>query len=137
MQADVFLNNHPEFVLCEVCGETSKHTAPGFLFPGCVHPEIVRCRRFYPHISRGEGQFFALFRRTSGGGGTINYKSVAEPVKKPDLEVVRSFFKDTLGKCDFEFALHDGCVCILPDFPVPPYAVFSAGVWFYQSYPCR
>ena len=129
MQIDSFLHRHPEFELCEVEGEVIDHTVPGVLFPGCRHSEITRCRRFYPHISRGEGQFFALMRKPEGGEGAVNYKSSAKAPSKADLEAVRAFFKDTLGSSEYEFSLHDGHICILPGFPVPPYATFGAGVF--------
>lgn len=58
-----FLHTHPDFSLCEVPQAVRDVTAPGVQPPqgGLIHPEY--CRRFYPHLAAGEGQFMALLRR--------------------------------------------------------------------------
>ena len=64
-----FLKAHPDFTLCEVPQAVAAVTAPGVQPPqgGLAHPEY--CRRFYPHLAAGEGQFMALLRRSENAEG--------------------------------------------------------------------
>ena len=60
MLIDDFLNEHPDFELVEVKKEVRENTADGIFFDGCRTENIHFARRFYPHISKGEGQFMAV-----------------------------------------------------------------------------
>ena len=53
-----FLDGHPEFEIIPAAEKVRKHTADGIDLPGCGY-DMTLARRFYPHISPGEGQFFA------------------------------------------------------------------------------
>lgn len=55
-----FLRSHPDFRLVPVNERVRKVTADGLTEYG---EEMRLCRRFYPHVSRGEGQFIALLER--------------------------------------------------------------------------
>lgn len=63
-----FLAAHSDFSLCEVPQAVRDVTSPGVQPPqgSLAHPEY--CRRFYPHLAPGEGQFMALLRRTNEFG---------------------------------------------------------------------
>ncbi|MDD6011599.1 MAG: RsmB/NOP family class I SAM-dependent RNA methyltransferase, partial [Oscillospiraceae bacterium] len=60
LTVDAFLQRHPEFELVPVKDTVRKVTADGVFFDGCRCANIKECRRFYPHLARGEGQFMAL-----------------------------------------------------------------------------
>ena len=62
---DEFLCNHPEFELVEVNERVKACTAEGIAFDGCRCKNIGYTRRFYPHISKGEGQFMAVLHNIS------------------------------------------------------------------------
>ena len=128
MQIDSFLSRHGEFELCRVSEEVEKATSPGVCFEGCGREDIGKCRRFYPHISRGEGQFMALMRKKEGSFAGVTYKDSTLPLSKSEEETVRGFFKDNLTVTDFKLRKYRDNILIAPDFPVPPFAVFAAGV---------
>ncbi len=60
MLIDDFLSDHPEFELIPVKKEVADSTSDGIFFDGCKSENITCCRRFYPHKSKGEGQFMAV-----------------------------------------------------------------------------
>ena len=60
MTVDAFLQSHPEFELVKVRDEVIESTADGIFFDGCKTENIHFARRFYPHKSKGEGQFMAV-----------------------------------------------------------------------------
>ena len=53
---------YPDFLLIPVSHEINEITANGVNFEGSKH-DMTPCRRFYPHLSPGEGQFVALLER--------------------------------------------------------------------------
>ncbi|MBE6583841.1 MAG: NOL1/NOP2/sun family putative RNA methylase [Ruminococcaceae bacterium] len=56
------LDNYPEFELIDVSERLKMITSDGVTLENCEH-DMTKTRRFYPHVSRGEGQFIALFRK--------------------------------------------------------------------------
>jgi len=64
MVIDSFLQNHPEFRIVPVNERVKNCTADGIAFNGCVCENIGFARRFYPHKSKGEGQFMAVLHNT-------------------------------------------------------------------------
>ena len=129
MQIDSFLDRHPGYSLCEISGSLLCHTAPGITFDGCKHTEITRCRRFYPHISRGEGQFAAILRREEGALAAYPLKGCGFDLSRAEEKTVKDFLSDNLTviPCD-RLSIVGKNVCLMPDFPLPPRAVFSAGI---------
>ncbi len=95
MLIDSFLSDHPEFELLEVNKRVIDSTVDGIFFEGCNTANISHCRRFYPHISKGEGQFMALLHCTSGHTETFRKKS--EGKKEKTDPVVTDFLKNTLA----------------------------------------
>ncbi len=96
MVIDSFLSEHPDFELIEVKESVKKHTADGIFFEGCKCRNINFTRRFYPHISKGEGQFMAVLHNTAS-----SYNQKTQPAKKEKIDnVVFDFLKDTLIEFD-------------------------------------
>ena len=100
MLIDSFLGDHPEFELLEVNERVINSTSDGIFFEGCNTPEISRCRRFYPHISKGEGQFMALLHCTAEY--TESTKRKSEGKKEKTDPVVTDFLKSILTDYDTE-----------------------------------
>lgn len=98
MLIDAFLSDHPEFELLEVNRRVIDSTADGIFFEGCSTPGISRCRRFYPHISKGEGQFMALLHCTAGY--TESAKRKSEGKKDKTDPVAADFLNITLTDYD-------------------------------------
>ena len=124
---DWFLENYPEFELVRVTERVEKSTCDGIKFTGCRSENLDLCRRFYPHKSRGEGQFMAVLHNTNSGGF-----SVPKSRKKSGKidSVITDFLGDALVGYDGEKVLiHKGNpVYFDPDFSVDGVTVFACGV---------
>ncbi len=126
MVIDSFLSSHPEFELVRVKKEVEGATCDGIAFKGCKCENIGFARRFYPHISKGEGQFMAVLHSTYE-------KRQSTPLKKENIKVdktVFDFLDGTLTDYDKEkVTVYNGNpVYFTPDFPVKKGTAFSCGV---------
>lgn len=126
MVIDDFLKRHTEFEIFPVKKEVQDATCDGISFQNCECQNIRFARRFYPHKSRGEGQFMALLHH--------NGEKNAAPAKRektPKIEdAVYEFLDDTLlGYKRENVRLYNGnIVYFTPDFAVPEKAAFCLGV---------
>ncbi len=127
---DEFLANNPDFTLIEVKEELRRVTSDGIVFKGAFSSELSKCRRFYPHVSRGEGQFIALMQRTSLADPEINYKDAAKPLSRAEREATYAFFRENLKEIPRGRVVKHGenIVLISHGCPLMPKSVFSAGV---------
>lgn len=132
MQADAFLSRHPEFELIPVSKEVQSATAEGYIFDGCVHESIKHTRRFYPHLSKGEGQFIALFRKNESHAQAKKDKYKSPLLKPSDLEMkmFSDFIKKTIDGFDFSkvYKYNENLVYIDFDAKIPSKKVFACGV---------
>ncbi len=100
MVVDSFLKEHPEFELVPVKAAVQECTADGIMFEGCECENISRARRFYPHLSKGEGQFAAVLKSTLSADFTpLRKKDKKEKAEKVD-PIVFDFLDDTLERYD-------------------------------------
>lgn len=126
-----FLTKHGDFEIICAKEEIIKATHDGINRRGEDGECLKRCRRFYPHVSGGEGQFLAILRRKNcGDTPTILYKTKEKPLEKSEKNIVDSFIRSTLksppdARC---VRVGDNIVLISHGVPVPPSSVFSAGV---------
>ena len=128
---DAFLKRHPDFHLSRVKEAVEKRTRDGIRFDGITAENIEYCRRVYPHILDGEGQFIALFERDENDeGGEFLYKDATQPLSKKETAEIEKFFKDNLTKRpDGRLAKYgENIVLISHGIPVLPRSVFMAGV---------
>ncbi len=132
MTVDSFLAENPEFSLVDVPKKLHEATADGIVFDGAKCTELSKCRRFYPHISKGEGQFVALMKKSENAGGlpTILYKTAEKPLKKDELSVVQKFFFDNFtavpkGRIS---KVGENILIIPHSCPIPERSVFMGGV---------
>lgn len=121
-----FLDTFPDFSLLPVSDSVAAVTVNGMAING---RDLSRCRRFYPHVSPGEGQFIALLQRAPDSRATSPQKDSFTPLTRTETAVVEAFFKDTLQQ------IPQGRLCRLgdkiflsPNCPLPPRGVFAAGV---------
>jgi 16S rRNA C967 or C1407 C5-methylase (RsmB/RsmF family)/NOL1/NOP2/fmu family ribosome biogenesis protein len=130
MVVDEFLSTHPDFYLTDATERVRAVTADGVTFDGAISRDLSKCRRFYPHVSRGEGQFVAVMRWRSEICATFNYKDNATVPKRDILDTVEAFFRDNLVKRPEGRILKvsENIVLISHGCPVLPYSVFSSGV---------
>ena len=127
MVIDSFLESHPEFELIEVNDEVKKNTADGISFDGCKCSNIAYTRRFYPHKSKGEGQYMAVLHNTN------DYASHSSPKpfrKEKTDKAVSDFLKETLISFNEENVrmYNSTPVYISCDIEIPKGTAFSCGV---------
>ena len=132
MLVDSFLKENEDFTLVEVKEELKRATSDGIVFSGEADKSLILTRRFYPHISRGEGQFIALMRRIGGKKATqtILYKDASQLPSKAEVCAIDKFFKENLTKAPEGKVIKVGENLVLSEHgvPIPPRSVFSAGV---------
>ncbi len=140
-----FLDNFSDFELVNVTPELQKITSDGINYDGCKY-DMTKTRRFYPHISKGEGQFVAVFERVCGDSGDISNdhshkkdkkkKAPQERNNRADAELISEaelFLKENLREgyaenVKYELIALGGKAYLKPDVALPPYGVFAAGV---------
>lgn len=127
MTVDGFLKNHPEFELAPVNEKVRENTVDGISFDGCECENIGFTRRFYPHKSRGEGQFMAVLRNTLEP--STDYIAKKASKTKTD-SILKDFLDDVLSDYDeSDVMIYNGNpVYFTPDFEVPKGAAFCCGV---------
>ena len=132
MQVYELLRRHEELSLVPVKAKIAANTANGIDFTGGECPELELCRRFYPHVSPGEGQFIALFKKNgvSAKKQSILYKDASTVPSKAELAAYEGFVKESLTERPAgRLARLGERLVILPEgVTVPPRSVFSAGV---------
>ena len=138
-----FLDNFGDFELVDVSEGLKEVTSDGIMLDTHTY-DMKKTRRFYPHVSKGEGQFIALFkRRLSEAEGVASVskkdkkkKSSVEKIAKADIELVaeaEKFLRENL-RSGFENGVKytlialNGRAYLKPDVELPPYSVFAAGV---------
>ena len=120
------LDTYPDFSLLPVKAAVAGATSPGIDIDG---RDLSLCRRFYPHVSAGEGQFLALLGRTDDSAATRPQKSAILPLNRTETDTVTAFFDETLTSTP------RGTLCrlrdnifLLPDVSLPQRGVFAAGM---------
>lgn len=127
MVVDHFLQAHPDFELVPVREAVRAHTDDGIAFDGCHCQNLQDARRFYPHKSRGEGQFMAVLHDTRP---PLPRRSVPKKAAaKPD-PVVISFLNDVLTQYDPQYlSMYNGNpVYVTPELSLDKGIAFSCGV---------
>lgn len=127
MTVDAFLSRHEDFELVRVRKEVEEATADGISFDGCTTENISFCRRFYPHKSKGEGQFMAVLHNKYES--SASYPAVKTPQEKID-KTVYDFLGSVLTDYDKDNVLlyNGNPVYFTPDFPVKKGTAFACGV---------
>ncbi len=127
MLIDAFLKEHPEFELVPVKDTVKESTCDGIMFEGCECESIHLTRRFYPHISRGEGQFAAVLKNTLPSYKNEKVNKIATEKIDP---VVFAFLDETLENYDkSKIRMYNGNpVYFRDDFEVKKGTAFSCGV---------
>ena len=127
MVVDDFLQKHPHFELVPVREAVRLYTNDGISFGGCKCPNISDARRFYPHKSRGEGQFMAVLHDTRP---SLPRPAAAKRSAAKIDPIVMDFLKDTLADFDPEqVSMYNGNpVYAAPALTMDKGVAFSNGV---------
>ncbi len=125
-----FILSHPDFRIVPVRDELKEITSDGIDVLGNM-PELLMTRRFYPHVSYGEGQYVALMKKAeiSDDMPTILYKDSAKPVSKKEMAIIDKFMRDNMIKIpDGRYiSVGDGISLVSHSLPIPSRSVFMAG----------
>ena len=126
MTVDKFLQDHPDFEIVPVNERVVQNTCDGITFEGCQTANISFARRFYPHKSKGEGQFMALLHHKGEGVPAFSYSLKPQKVDK----VLEEFLSDTLTDYDKASVqlYNQNPVIFTPDFAVQNGTAFMCGV---------
>ena len=109
-----FSTDENEHELCDTSADIRRMTLPGFCLSGRYPME--RTRRFYPHVSRGEGQFVAVMRRAGTDSAVIRIpRDSSEKIERKKLDPVLRFLERSgISIPEERIAFHDRDVWILP-----------------------
>ncbi len=123
---DAFLQSHSDFELVKPKQAVIDATSDGIAFEGCQTENISYARRFYPHKSKGEGQFMAVLHHK---GESYSYTAPQRKAEKID-NTVFDFLDSTLTDYNKENVImyNGNPVYFTPDFEVKKGAAFSCGV---------
>ncbi len=125
-----FLKAHPDFSLAPVREEVRSVTAPG-ITRSAAELDMSEARRFYPHLSKGEGQFIALMKRENSDLlSRILYKENIKKPSKDEILAVERFFSENFSERPSGHLIKqgEGISLIMHDFPIPPCGVFMPGI---------
>ncbi|MBQ8310296.1 MAG: RNA methyltransferase [Clostridia bacterium] len=122
-----FLDENPSFSLIPCSPAVVENTADGIDVTSGKHPELTRCRRFYPHVSQGEGQFVALLHR-AGDAVRSDKPEAFVPLPKSLLSAAEAFLMETMGHTLSPLLLRHGYISVFSalesvHFPLPPQSV--------------
>lgn len=121
-----FLDTHPEFSLTNVTDAVAAVTADGIPAP---RRDLLLCRRFYPHLSSGEGQFLALMIKESDGKREQPQQGGAQPPTAAERRVLQQFLADTCKTPPVgEVVRLRDTLYFTPSLPYPTAGVFATGV---------
>ena len=129
-QVAAFLSAHLDFTLLPVKDALSQHTSPGICPEGCTQ-DLSLCRRFYPHIARGEGQFVAVMKKKSGDRASAPaYRDAATLPSKTERAMLADFFTAAMDSASLadEVRVLGGKLILPPPVSLPAQGVFAAGV---------
>lgn len=116
-----FLEECPDFSLCELPHRLQDVSAPGVDMPFA--------RRFYPHLSPGEGQFVALMKRDGELlCGQPAFADARQQIPVQELNVLRDFLEEALQKGGDLTLCAYGKYLVAAEHSVPKENVFSAGI---------
>lgn len=116
------LASHADLETAPVNGRIIDVTADGIGYPDA--------RRFYPHVSKGEGQFICILHKKGEGERREirEKKNAIKPLSKEEAKVTAEFLSQIEGFESFSLCNMNGNVIILPDEVICPESAFTCGV---------
>ncbi len=133
-----FLQAHPDFSLVPVSTTLQAHTASGI--PQAEFPyDLTLTRRFYPHITPGEGQFMALLQRKASLTSPpkpadrklkkVCASTALQKVSGKESEEIKSMLRAVLTDLpEYPIYKSNDLYYLCPDIPLPSFGIVCAGV---------
>lgn len=123
---DWFLSENSDFAMIPVAADVVAVTAEG-ISDGTR--DFSTARRFYPHLSDGEGQFLCLLQRQGDMRETAAFRDALRPLSKEEDKVVNTFFLDTFGFIPKHLAgLREDVILLSDGIEGCPAGAFCCGV---------
>ena len=109
-----FLEDHPDYELVDVNERLIEYTLPGINISDSIPFE--KTRRFYPHISRGEGQFVAVLRRCDSKSDSSLPDNTNPKMQDPEsIKTISEFLKEAGISIEKDrIHIHENEIWILP-----------------------
>ena len=154
------LDSYPELELVDVPRDLKNATSDGFCYEGCLY-DMKKTRRCYPHITKGEGQYIALFRKHRDIRDTARVAEDCSAVKaekrsgkrekpaksvknnngkfenKQNVELIelgKSFLAENLVRIpEGDYIVKGDKLWLAPCVKLPEYGVVAAGVCLGES----
>ena len=124
------LDTYPDLSLIPVKEELRAATSDGVVIGG--REELKLTRRCYPHITKGEGQFIALFKKAENASemSTILYKERVNAPTKEEKSAFESFARDALAAIPKGrlVKVRENLLYVMHDCPLPPHSLFMGGI---------
>ena len=140
-----FLETHSDFELVDVEEGLRAVTSDGISLDGC-EIDMTKARRFYPHVSKGEGQFIAVMKRSASASNEEKVtsrrdkekkkKSTPEKRSREEIELLSAageFLRNNLmhgfeNGVNYRLVALNNRAYLSRDIALPSYGVFAAGV---------
>ncbi len=128
-----FLASHTDFRTVPADGAVERVTSAGVaLGDAGDRADFAHMRRFYPHVSRGEGQFVCVMQRNSEERKCKeNFASSVHEPSKADQKIIDEFLFDVLTEplTGVRTVWQSDTIVLLPEgMSVPPVSCLFAGV---------
>ena len=110
-----FIDNHTNYQLTP-CPRLDSVTVAGVDID--THTNTTLCRRRYPHLFDGEGQFMALLTNIEPDTEEYFAKNIIpgyEPIYKKDVEIIRKAFKDIADISHLDILKRNDNYYVVPD----------------------
>ncbi len=129
LQVAAFLDTHPDFSLVRCENKALLDATQAGIHLKDTDYDLTLCRRNYPHRSNGEGQFFALMKR-SGERGEVSVRDNTAALTKQEEAAVLSFLKEHLTEIPRGRLVKQQSVIslVMHSIPLPKNGVFMPGV---------
>jgi len=127
MIIDEFLKNN-DFILVDIPDTIKKYTTEGYLLNSNI--ELSKCRRFYHHKNKGEGQFVAVLKRISDNNFSNKNKTINMKLSIEEERIVNEFLNNTLIDKELKVLKYkDNIVSInMKDLNILPNNIVACGV---------
>lgn len=132
MTVDAFLERHGEFSLVPVSEKIKAVTRGPLPLPDLSH-DLSECRRFYPHVSRGEGQFFCIMKKDADAPHatlpTLK-KSPARSLTRDEEKIALDFLNSNLSEIPegYSLSMLGNTVMLAPAGAVCPDGTLCFGI---------
>ena len=108
-----FLKENTNFKLIKVSDKVKKITTDGIVIEN--NNELKKCRRAYPHITRGEGQFIAVFQKNDEDTPNASKNKSLAKLNTKEEKLVSDFLTKYTSIKNLELRVANGNIYAIPE----------------------